>query len=130
MSKQNVWRGIIAFLIVFWTLVGFGVSKAIAAPTLEEVASSDRLFIACKTADLVTTAVAINSGVGIEANPIAAWSMELGKQLGIGGFTPLIIVSGALWWLMQSDYINTTAKVAVNVMTCGVVVNNAGVLLQ
>jgi hypothetical protein len=130
MSKQNVWRGIIAFLIVFWTLVGFGVSKAIAAPTLEEVASSDRLFIACKTADLVTTAVAINSGVGIEANPIAAWSMHVGKQLGIGGFTPLIIVSGALWWLMQSDYINTTAKVAVNAMTCGVVVNNAGVILQ
>jgi hypothetical protein len=102
---------------------------SVHATTVEDVASSDRLFIACKTADLVTTAVAINTGVGIEANPIAAWSMELGKQLGIGGFTPLIIVSGALWWLMTRDDVDPRAKIAVNAMTCGVAVNNLGVIL-
>jgi hypothetical protein len=103
-------------------------TQAFATPTIEEVATSPTTFIACKTADLVTTAVAINTGVGVEANPIAAWSMHIGEVLHIGAFTPLILVSAGLWWLMQSDYINTPAKVAINAMTCGVAVNNLRVL--
>jgi hypothetical protein len=105
-------------------------TQAFATPTLEEVATSDRVFIACKTADLVTTAVAINTGIGVESNPIAAWSMHVGEVLHIGAFTPLILVSVGIWWLMQSDYIDPLAKGAINVMTCGVAVNNLHVLVQ
>jgi hypothetical protein len=82
------------------------------------VAESEATFIACKSADIITTAVGLNSGHFVEANP------ALKLLIGPHNLFPLIGFSVALWALLH--YINEPKlNMVANGITCGVASRNA-----
>lgn len=83
------------------------------------VLSSRELFVACKTADVVTTKIALSKGY-IEANPFMA-------QLGFGGFVALSALLILFIW-NYSDDIGEVGMIAVNGVTCGTAIHNYGVI--
>lgn len=87
------------------------------------VATSTNTFAACKGADVITTAVALNSGNFVEANPI------LKGLIGPHNFFPLIAFSVVAWRLLvwANEPVITGAA---NVATCGVAASNAWKLLK
>jgi hypothetical protein len=109
---------IIAFIFVAAVTLGVGARRVYAAPTLEEVAESPETFLVCKTADILSTAYIIEHGIGYEANPLVAWSFH------IGGYGPLILVSGLIYWWMKEHEDEKFAIVVANGVTCGVAVSN------
>lgn len=90
---------------------------------LQTVATSPNTFAICKAADVVTTAVALNSGKFVEANPV------LKPFIGPHHFLPLIAYSFALWWIIDRLN-NPKVTLAANVLTCGAAGHNAVLLLK
>ena len=89
--------------------------------TIEDVITSPTTFAVCKAVDVVSTMYLINSGIGIEANPIVAWSMQ------VGGYAPLIAVSvGLYFWLKELN--SPVATGVANVVTCAVAGNNLSLI--
>lgn len=85
---------------------------------VQTVAESDATFIACKSADIITTAVGLNSGMFHEANP------ALKLLIGPHNFVPLITFSIVVWAILH--YINEPKlTMAANVVTCGIAGRNA-----
>ena len=90
--------------------------------TLKTTLESTDTFAVCKTADVVTTYVGVNSGTFVEANPIVA-------KLLTHGWLPWIALSAGLYWaLVELD--NKTVTTAANIVTCGVVGNNLYLLVK
>lgn len=88
---------------------------------VQTVAESEATFIACKSADIITTAVGLNSGHFVEANP------ALKLLIGPHNFVPLITFSIVVWAILH--YINEPKlTMAANVVTCGVAGRNAYLL--
>jgi hypothetical protein len=88
---------------------------------LKAVSESEATFIACKSADVITTAVGLNSGRFVEANPLLKF------VIGPHNIFPLIGFSIAMWALIH--YVNSPkVNMAVNGITCGVAAHNAFVL--
>jgi hypothetical protein len=88
---------------------------------IQAVAESEATFIACKSADVITTAVGLNSGHFVEANP------ALKLLIGPHNFVPLITFSIVVWAILH--YINEPKlTMAANVVTCGVAGRNAYLL--
>ena len=82
---------------------------------------SKNTFIACKSADVVTTAIGLNSGKFVEANPI------LRPFIGPHNFLPLVAFSMAMLYLIE--VVNEPkATAVVNVLTCGVAAHNIGLM--
>lgn len=90
---------------------------------LRQVAESPDTFAICKAADVITTAVALNSGAFHEANPL------LKPFIGPHNIFPLVAFSFALWWVIQ-HYNEPKLTLAANVITCGVAGHNAVLLLK
>ena len=116
-SPSTVWRAILLYLIAVVLCCTFAVTSCFASPTLEEVATSPETFAVCKTADILSTIYILAHG-GVENNPIVAWSVH------VGGYAPLILVSGAVYWWMKTHEEARLAIAAVNAVTCGVAVHN------
>ena len=88
---------------------------------IQPVLESDKTFIACKAVDVVTTAVALNSGLFHEANPLLA------PFIGPHNIFPLIAFSVGVYLLIR--YINEPKlTMAANVVTCGVAGRNAALM--
>ena len=71
--------------------------------------------VACQAADVITTKVALTNGA-VEANPLM-------KGV-VSNFTMFLLVKGALTWWITRDETPPEARVAANVITCGVAANN------
>ncbi len=85
--------------------------------TLEKQAGSTSTFAACKTADVITTKIALNSGKFFEANKF------LSVFIGPHNFTPLVLFSVAAYiGLNMLD--DKRVTMAANVITCGVAARN------
>ena len=88
---------------------------------VQTVAESENTFIACKLADVLTTKIALNSGLAHEANPLLA------TLIGPHNFVPLIAFSVAVYFGLR--YINEPkAWMVANGVTCGVAAHNAVLL--
>ena len=82
-----------------------------------DVLTSPTTFAVCKAADVATTAIGLNSGHFVEANP------ALKVFIGPHNFGPLILFSIAAYFIIKNiDDKRFTA--AANVITCGVVGHN------
>lgn len=94
-----------------------------ASHPVRSALSSADTFAICKSADVITTAVALGKG-GAEANPIMGWVLTNFGWLGFIG------VSAALTYAIYQyrDRINDDTMLAANVITCGVAINNAIVI--
>jgi hypothetical protein len=84
------------------------------------VLGSKEATIGCQSADTITTIIALHSGA-VEANPLMAGVIS---ALGIPG---LILVKLGLILLLNRDDVPQEARVAANVITCGVAVHNLGI---
>ena len=115
-SSRTVWRSIIIYLMVICIALALFTCRAIAAPSLEDVATSPTTFAACKAADIGTTAYILSHG-GVENNPIVAWSLR------IGGYAPLVFVSIGIYWAM-TKWGTPVTNTFTNVATCGVAIHN------
>ena len=91
-------------------------SPAFAATTLEEVATAPQTFAVCKAVDIASTAYLINTGIGVESNPVVT-------PLIVHGYFPLVVLSVGVYWLMQ-HYKSPTTNIVVNGVTCGVAASN------
>lgn len=90
--------------------------------TIQDVTTSPKTFAVCKTADVVTTAVALKSGMFVEGNGLVAATLS-------HGYFPLIVISYGLYKLV--DYVNDpVATATANAITCGAVLNNSILLLR
>jgi hypothetical protein len=88
-----------------------------------DVAGSTNTFAICKATDVITTKIALNSGLFHEANPLLA------PFIGPHNFVPLILFSVAVWYVL--DRINNPKlTMAANVVTCGVAARNAVLINQ
>src|ERR1035437_48769 len=88
---------------------------------VQTLAESEATFIACKSADVITTAVGLNSGHFVEANP------ALKLLIGPHNFVPLITFSIVVWAILH--YINEPKlTMAANLVTCGIATRNAYLL--
>lgn len=106
---------------VFFMGIILALSFSAPAQTLEDVITSPTTFAVCKTVDVVSTMYLINSGIGIEANPLVAWSIQ------VGGYLPLILVSiGLYYWLKELN--SPVATGFANVVTCAVAGSNLSLL--
>jgi hypothetical protein len=80
----------------------------------------------CATADVVTTAVGLQTGTMIEANPLTK-ALAVGHSVA-GTVIPLIGLSIAGYYILK--YLNEPRVTGVvNVLTCGVAINNAAILI-
>lgn len=87
--------------------------------TVETVATSSNTFAACRAADVGTTYYALHHGFA-EINPIV-------KVLLAHGWVPYIAASIGAWYLI--DHLNNpNVTLAANIVGCGAVVHNIGVL--
>jgi hypothetical protein len=85
--------------------------------TLTEVVTSPTTFAICKAVDVGSTVYLLSHGLGVEANPVVAASMQ------IGGYVPLIAFSVGLYYLIK--YANRPEVTGLaNVVTCGVAAHN------
>lgn len=90
--------------------------------TMQDIATSPKTFAVCKTADVVTTAIALKSGMFVEGNGLVAATLS-------HGYFPLIVISYGVYKLI--DYVNDPVTTATaNVITCGAVLNNSILLLR
>lgn len=87
------------------------------------VMQSPTTFAACKSADIVTTAIGLNSGKFVETNPV------LKVLIGPHHFVPLIAFSVGMYVLLR--YLNQPKTTeTVNAVTCAVAAHNAFLLVH
>lgn len=79
--------------------------------------TSRQTFIACKTADIITTYHLVNRGNAIEANPL------LNNTIKNGWITFFIFQGLVTWFLLRPDVNNKTLNI-INIPTCGAAVWN------
>ena len=89
-------------------------------PLWTALTSTDLLGV-CMVADIATTAVALNSGKFVEANPV------LKPFIGPHNFVPLILVSALIWYAVWR-YNEPKLTAFANVIKCGVVAHNLFVI--
>lgn len=86
--------------------------------TVREVSSSTDTFAICKSTDVITTKIALNSGKFHEANRLLA------PFIGPHNFTPLILFSVGVYLLLR--YVDDEqVTMFANAVTCGVATRNA-----
>lgn len=83
---------------------------------MNEILTSPDTFAACKAADLLTTHIALVSGLGIEGNPIVAGLLS-------HGWIPVLALSFFVWKLIEKAN-EPIATATANVITCGAAFNN------
>ncbi len=92
--------------------------------SVKSVAEDRNTLVICKSADVITTIAALNTGTFHEANFIMDALMH-----GAGGFAPFILVSaayvGIVWWLD-----NPTVNMASSAITCPIAARNGILLLK
>jgi hypothetical protein len=84
---------------------------------VKDVATSPETFAVCKTADVITTAVALNSGNFVEANPL------LKGLIGPHNIFPLVAISVAMYLIIK-HFNEPKLTLAANAITCGVAAHN------
>jgi hypothetical protein len=90
--------------------------------TVKPIAESSETFAVCKTADVVTTAYGLGTGMFIEKNAFVA------SIIG-NGFFPLVALSVALWYALEKHN-NPKANMVANAITCPVAAHNLLLLLR
>ena len=103
--------------------LGLLLSLLSGCATVADTAGSKEVFTACKAADVATTIAVLGKG-GSEANPLMA------SVIKSWGYAGLIGVSVGLVWLVWEFYdsVPQPVRVGLNVVQCGVVAHNVGVL--
>ena len=84
---------------------------------IQEVVTSTETFAVCKAVDVASTIYLLSHGLGVEANPVVAWTIS------VGGYVPLIAASVGLYYLLK-HFDNPAATGAANIITCGVAAHN------
>lgn len=84
--------------------------------------SRPETFVACRAADVVTTAAAVHGGAE-ELNPLVA-------RLISHGWAPFVLVEAAVaWYVYRAEQrMPTNARTALNVLSCAPAVSNAAAL--
>jgi len=88
------------------------------ATNLEEAVVSPNTFVVCKAADVLSTMYIINSGIGVESNPVVAASIHIGRYI------PLILISVVIYKWIKDNPQEKVAIGTVNAVTCGVALQN------
>jgi hypothetical protein len=115
-SPSTIWRALIIYCLVVCIACACFITRAFAAPSLEDVAKSPNTFVACKAVDIASTAYLLRTGVGVEGNPIVA-------PLIAHGYFPLFLVSVGIYWVM-TKFTTPTSNVVINGVTCAVAAHN------
>lgn len=109
-------------------LLGLTGCAGLPAVTQPEVMAA---FTGCAAADVVSTTYALHSGIAHETNPLLAPSVNAHH------FLPMVLsklaVVGLVWWIYEMYRDSKAVQIGTDVAaiaTCGVVVNNAAVILK
>ena len=106
-------RTLAAFLLVF-ALSG--------CATIQSVASSKEIFVACQVLDTATTYVGISKVGLMEGNPIVAALLK-------HGWLPFLAFKVALVWIVYEANFSPAAQTVANVVACAPGVWNATLLV-
>lgn len=95
---------------------------------IEQIITSPETLAVCKAADVISTIYIIESGIGVEANPIIAWTMKVGSSLGIGAYTPLIAISVLMYKLAKENQERKLEIAIASAITCAVATSNIALI--
>jgi len=113
--------------VILLSLFLFGCGSVPPNETLTQsvvrIGGSKEAAVGCQAADVITTKLAISSGVGVEGNPLM-------KGLMSHGFGVFVAFKAAIAWALASDKVNDESRLIANAITCGAVANNAKILLK
>lgn len=102
-------RTLVALALAF-TLTG--------CATIQTVASSKEMFVACQALDVATTYVGVSKAGMMEGNPVVAALLK-------HGWLPFIAFKIALVWIVYEANLSPTTQTVANVVACAPGVHNA-----